>query len=249
MSKERIEKIADSFDLGFSDFFHGENVRELTLQEKLATIEQTREFMIIDECMNFSIFNKRGQEHPAAEIYALDFPSDFRASVYLLLGGYYRQSILCLRNWLEVRLTGIYFSFVDPDKSLYEDWKKGVKRAPITKGLIKRLFGRSEFHKIDSKVGFRGRLESLMSELPAFTHCSILEKYDLKSETDNVPRFNPQSVDLWFDFALRTFTEIVFCCFLAYGKDAFGMNSEEMETIRRYLPAAYQEEFHMSGIL
>ncbi len=47
-----------------------------------------------EEAMNFSIFNKRGEKFPTAEIYAIDFRSDYKASVYLLLGGYYRQAVL-----------------------------------------------------------------------------------------------------------------------------------------------------------
>ena len=239
----------NSFDLGFSDLYKNENVRQLTLQEKLDKLEQATELMTVEEYMNYSIFNKKGAKHPTAEIYAIDFPSDFRASVYLLLGGYYRQAILCLRNWLEIRLTGIYFGFINSDNKQYEDWKKGKKRAPIVQGLIKKLFSRAEFHKIDSKVGLRERLRKLMAELSAFTHCSILEQYDLQSKTDNVPRFNPQSVDLWFDFALRVFGEIVFCYFLAYGQDAFEMGKEELEILRRHLPEIYQQELQKNGIL
>jgi hypothetical protein len=238
-----------SFDLGFSDFYKDENVRQLTLQGKLDKLEQATELMKFEEYMNYSIFNKRGPKHPTAEIYAIDFPSDFRASVYLLLGGYYRQAILCLRNWLEIRLTGIYFSFVNPDQKQYEDWKKGKKRAPITKGLITRLFGRAEFHKIDSATGLRLRLINLMAELSAFTHGSILEQYDLQSKTDNVPRFNPQSVDLWFDFALRVFREIVFCYFLTYGQDAFEMGKKDLDILHHYLPEIYQRELQKSAIL
>jgi len=248
-SREKIEKIMFSFDLGFSDFYKDENVRQLTLQGKLDKLEQATELMKFEEYMNYSIFNKKGPKHPTAEIYAIDFPSDFRASVYLLLGGYYRQAILCLRNWLEIRLTGIYFGFINPDVEQYEEWKKGRKWAPIGRGLIKKLFSRAEFHKIDNKVRLRERLGNLMAELSAFTHGSILEKYDLQSKTDNVPRFNPQSADLWFDFALRVFGELVFCYFLAYGQDAFEMGKEDLEILRHYLPEIYQKELQKSGIL
>lgn len=249
MSKERIGKIMNSFDLGFSDFYKNENVRQLTFETKLGKLEQATELMTVEEYMNYSIFNKKGAKHPTAEIYAIDFPSDFRASVYLLLGGYYRQAILCLRNWLEIRLTGVYFGFINTGAKQYEDWKKGKKRAPITQGLIKRLFSRAEFNKIDDKLDLRKRLRNLIAELSAFTHGSILEQYDLQSKTDNVPRCNPQSVDLWFDFALRVFRELVFCYFLAYDKDAFEMGKEELDILRRYLPEIYQRELQKSGIL
>jgi hypothetical protein len=150
---------------------------------------------------------------------------------------------------LEIRLTGIYFGFINPDNKQYEDWKKGKKRAPIGQGLIKKLFSRAEFHKIDNKVGLRERLTNLIRELSAFTHGAILEQYDLQSKTDNVPRFNPQSVDFWFDFALRVFRELVFCYFLAYGQVAFEIGKEELEILRRHLPEIYKQELQKGGIL
>jgi hypothetical protein len=150
---------------------------------------------------------------------------------------------------LEIRLTGIYFGFINPDRKQFEDWKKGKKRAPIVQGLIKKLFSRAEFQKIDGSCDLRNRLRDLLAELSAFTHGSMLEKYDLTSQTDNVPRFNPQAVDLWFDFASRTFAELIFCYMVAYGKDGFRMGQGEFEIIRHHLPEAYKREFQKRGIL
>jgi len=245
---EKIEKILFSLDLGFSDFFKDENVRQLTLQEKLDIMQQAVELMTLEEIMNYSVFSSKGSNHPTAEIYAIDFPSDLRASVYLLLGGYYRQAILCLRNWLEIRLTGIYFGFVNQDRARYEDWKNSRKRAPIGKGLIKKLFSRAEFQKLDKKLGLRNQLRNVYTELSAFTHGGILARYDLQSKTDNVPRFNPQSVELWFKFALRVFRELVICYFGAYGQKAFSMKADEIEALRRYLPPSYLRELQNGGV-
>jgi hypothetical protein len=249
MSKpNRIERIVNSFDLGFSDFYEDENVRQLTLEKKLGKIENAERLKTIEECMNYSVFNQKGAKQPTAEIYAIDFPSDLRASIYLLLGGYYRQAILCLRNWFEIRLTGIYFGFVNTDRRHYREWKKGKRPAPIGKDLIKKLFSRAEFHKIDRKVQLHDKLKSLYSELSAFTHGAVLGRYALQSETDNVPRFNAQSVDLWCDFASRVFAELVFCYFLAYGKDAFHMSKQELRIMRRHLPDSYKLELRKGGI-
>ena len=250
LKPEKIQRIIDSLDLGFSDFYKDENVRQMTLMsDKLDMIQQAVELITIEEAMNFSIFSSKGSEHPTAEIYAIDFPSDLRASIYLLLGGYYRQAILCLRNWLEIRLTGVYFGFINQDRSQYEKWKSGKRRAPIGQALIRKLFSRAEFHKTDKKIGLRKRLRDLHKELSAFTHGAVLTRYDLQSQTNNVPRFNPQSVDLWFEFASRVFRELVFCFFLAYGKDAFHVSIVERETLRRHLPNFYRKELQKAGIL
>ena len=247
-TQDKIERVLYSLDIGFSDAFEGENVRQLTLQEKLDILERAVDIMIIEEAMNFSVFSTQGATCPSAEIYAIDFPSDLRASIYLLLGGYYRQAILCLRNWLEIRLTGIYYGYIHQKQ--YESWKNGTIEGPFGRTLIRRLFSRSEFQKIDKKVGLRERLETLYSELSAFTHGGGLEHYDLQSQTNNVPRFNPQSVDLWFKFASRVFAELTICFLCAYSKDAFsGMQMNEIESLHHLLPPLYQQELKERGII
>jgi hypothetical protein len=199
--------------------------------------------MQVEEAINFSLLQALGHEHPSPQIYALDFPSDLRASFYLLLGGYYRQAILCLRNWLEMRLLGICFGLVEQDHSKYEDWKLGKFEAPFGKRLIGRLFARAEFQKADNRFGLRARLKSLYSELSAFTHGAGLEKYDLQANTDNVPRYNSASADLWFALMNRTFAEVAFCLFVAYGHDVFrDIQPDEARTILAHVPTEYEQE-------
>jgi len=252
MSKKykRIEKILSSLDLGFSDFFEGENVRQLTLQKKLDIMEQAVNFVIIEEAINFSVFSSQGSNHPTAEIYAIDFPSDLRASIYLLLGGYYRQAILCLRNWLEIRLTGIYYGFINQNRAEYEEWKSGKRKGPFGRELIRKLFSCTEFQKLNERTGLRERLENLYSDLSAFVHGSILDRYDLQSRTDNVPRFNPQSVDVWFEFAKRVFVNLVICFSQAYGRNAFSsVQPDELKMLYTLLPIPYQQELKTRGVI
>lgn len=244
--KERIGKIMFALDLGFSDIFDNENVRQFTLERKLEIMEKAVELVTLEEAMNINLSSK-GNDHPTIEIYVLDFPSPLRASIYLLLGGYYRQAILCLRNWLELRLTGIYFGFVNQNRAEYEAWKKGAYSV-VGETLILRLFGRAEFHKFDKKTGLKQRLKNLYNELSLFVHGVGLNKFNLQEGADNVPRFNAESVDLWFDFAKRIFRELVICYFLAYGKIPFSLEKPEVSNLFYYIPASYQKELENIGV-
>lgn len=249
--QDRIEKICFALDLGFSDYYPQENVREITISGKLEAVERAVAMMRIEEAINFSLFERFGAKHPSSQIYALDFPSDLRASLYLLLGGYYRQAILCLRNWLEMRLVGIYFGFIQTDRSEYKDWKLGKlgqQEAPYgRKRLIGRLFARAEFQWADQRFALRDRLTDLYGELSALAHGAGLEKHDLQADTDNVPRYNSRSVDLWFELGSRAFAEVVFCQFVAYGDDIFpGLLSDECKTMLSLLPDEYQGELRSS---
>jgi len=248
---DRVEKIHFALDLGFSDYCPRENVREITITNKLDLVERAVSMMRIEEAISFSLFERLGPQHPSPQIYALDFPSDLRASMYLLLGGYYRQAILCLRNWLEMRLLGIYFGFVERDETNYEDWKLGKlgeEEAPFgRKRLIARLFARAEFQQADRLFGLRKSLVHLYGQLSSLTHGAGLEKQDLQADTDNVPRYNSRSVDMWFALLCRAYADIVFCLYTAYGDSIFpGLLSDERSEMLSLLPPAYEGEVRSS---
>ena len=242
-TQKRIRSIHDGLDLGFSDYLQDQNVRDRTILNHLDAIEQAKEMLGVEEGMNFSLFQAFGSAHPSPNIYILDFPSDLRASFYAMLGGYYRQGILCLRNWLEMRLLGIYFGRVESDARMFKNWKLGNVEAPIARALIRRLFARADFRSADDRFGLKVRLETLYRDLSAFTHGAGLEKYNLQSDTGNVPRYNRTSFMLWLRLLNRTFAEIVFCLFPAYGKDAVrALDMREITILLAHLPAGYRRE-------
>jgi len=248
--EDSYQKILSALDIDFSDGFEGENVRELTLLQKTDLLEKSVTIVQIEESMNFSVFSSLGSDHPSAEIYAMDFPSDLRASIYVLLGGYYRQAILCLRNWMEMRLLGVYFGHTRPYGDEYKAWKAGTAEGPFGRTLIGRLFSRVEFRRFEEKLNLRSSLETLYSELSVFTHGGALERHNLQSETDNVPRFNQKSVELWYLFAQRVFADLVLCFAIAYGKQAFSsLEPSEKAMLKHLLPAEYTNELARESVL
>jgi hypothetical protein len=95
-----------------------------------------------------------------------------------------------------------------------------------------------EFKNADEKLGLRKQLSDLYSELSTFTHGAGLEKHNLQSDTDNVPRYNKDSALLWLDLFDRTFAEMTLCLFLAYGRAAFAYaGAQDTEQTLKSLPA------------
>ncbi len=106
--------------------------------------------------------------------------------------------------------------------------------------MIDQLFTKQEFKIADGTLNLRRRLASLYSELSAFTHGAGLEKHTLQGNTDNVPRYNRASVALWLKLFDRTFAEVAFCLYLAYGKAAFAYaGGKETEGVLKNLPVLY----------
>jgi len=240
--RKLIEEIHGSIDLGFSDYYEDQNVRGRTLDAHAVELRRAVELLTLEEAINSSLFQSFGSSHPSAEVYILDFPSDLRASLYLLLGGYYRPALLSLRNWFEMRLLGIYFGCIETDPQKYQHWKLDTFQAPIGGRLIGQLFTKQQFKIANGKLNLRQRLSSLYSELSAFTHGAGLEKHDLQSDTDNVPRYNRASVALWLKLFDRTFAEVAFSLYLAYGKAAFAYaGAKETDGVLKNLPVLYSE--------
>ena len=238
--RKLIEEIHGSIDLGFSDYYEDQNVREQTLDAHATDLHRAVELLTLEEAINYSLFQSFGTRHPSAEIYILDFPSDLRAAFYLLLGGYYRPAILSLRNWFEMRLLGIYFGCIETDPQKYQQWKLDAFQTPIGKRLIGHLFGKTEFKNADAKVNLRKQLRSLYAELSGFTHGAGLEKHSLQRDTDNVPRYNQASVALWLKLFDRSFAEVTFCLHVAYGRAAFAYaGARETEEVLNNLPPSY----------
>lgn len=244
------EDIYFALDLDFSDGFRGrgENVRTDTISGHRKRLVRAVKLKAVDGGINVSLLLALGEGHPSPDVYALDFPSDLAASLYIVLGGYYKQALLCLRNWMEMRFLGIYFGRVDASK--YGDWKRGV----IAKGdalfgtaLITKLFSRAEFHKADARNGVRGRMLDLYGTLSVFTHGQGLERHGLQDDTDNVPRYNPKSADLYFDLLEQTFAEVVYALWLAYGEAALGhLQPAEGRIVASVLPPAYVTEMALA---
>ncbi len=123
MTPGAADFIYNSLDLGFSDCRPGNNVRDNTIREHGPGLLRAVAVLDADEAVSYSLFSRYGDHHPAAEVYASDFPSDLRAALYVLLGAYYRQALTCLRSWFEMRLLRVYFGAVEQDQ-----WRSTLHR-------------------------------------------------------------------------------------------------------------------------
>jgi hypothetical protein len=64
-----IEEIHGSIDLGFSDRYEDQNVADRTLDAHAAELHRAVELLILEEAINYSLFQSFGETHPSAEIF------------------------------------------------------------------------------------------------------------------------------------------------------------------------------------
>lgn len=231
---DKMEKLIFTFDLGFSDMYVDESVRFDTFRNKKKQLFEVRNLIEVDSILNHAVFAKLGAEHPSSQLW-LESETDLKASIYLVLGGYYRQAVATLRNWLEITLTGIYFNqYYKGPNSRYNQWKAGVRQSPKWPHLLDSLFRRAGFSAADTRTNLRQELTNLYSELSSFVHSRGIEIYDLQNGRDNVPRYIEHSFDLWFSLAKRTLRAISLVLIIEYES-----------ALRAYLQASPGESYSL----
>ena len=85
----------------------------------------------------------------------IDVMDEFPAAIFLLLHGFYRQSISALRNVLETTLVGTYLQLSD-DQTAFDSWRAGTE---ISFGKAADIVS-----KIPAVVEFESRLRSALQD-------------------------------------------------------------------------------------
>jgi len=191
----KFDEFIFAFDVGFSDIWTDESVRHITFEKRNEDLYLLKNVInadsIINSFLSFEI------EHPQRELW-LESQTDLMSSIYLVLGGYYRQAFVCLRTWFEITLLAVYYSkYYKGTGSRYNQWKKGIRHSPNWKHLLDSLFSRIQFQSVNVNIGLRSKLERFYTELSAFVHNRGMLKYDLQRGRDNVPRFVNHAFDLY----------------------------------------------------
>jgi len=233
--EEKLKALVFSFDLGFSDMYQNESVRSITIENKFEELEHIRKIKEGDSIVNFVLFMKLGEKHPSAQIW-LETETDLSSSIYLMLGGYYRQALMCLRTWLELTLIGIYYNkYYKEGTSRYNQWKTNQRQSPTWKNLLDSLFTRPEFQNANKSINLRRELEVLYTELSAFVHNRGMSKYKLQNGRDNVPRYVENAFDVYYKMLQKTFDTLVLILFVSYQKELAYVKKEEWGKIENLL--------------
>jgi len=234
-NNEHLKALVFSFDLGFSDIYPNESVRAITFENKLGELKHIRRIKDADSIVNFVLFARLGAEHPSAQMW-LETETDLGSSIYLMLGGYYRQALICLRTWLELALIGIYYSrYYKGKSSRYNQWKSNQRQSPAWKNLLNSLFTRAEFESADKAIGLRCKLETLYTELSAFVHNRGMSQYKLQDGRDNVPRYVERAFETYYKMLQETLNMLVLVLFVAYTNELTYTKEEEWEAIEDLL--------------
>jgi len=230
------------FDLGPSDE-HRNSVRVQTFQNQQSALFEVANLVRLDYVLTESLFHILPPGHPSSEL-STESETDFKGSIYLALGGYYRQAIAALRGWLEIILTGIYYdqhyNYLD---SPYDRFKQGCERSPAWTRLLKCVFERDNFATADREHDLKQLLEDLYDDLSAFVHRRGFGQRDLQLCRD-IPRYDSASFELWFSLAKRVSDATVQVLIVEYAQQLrryFSTSNQGLASFQKHLPKEMTE--------
>lgn len=211
------------------------NVRKITMEKKADELFHIQNIRKGDWVVNFVLFAKLGSNHPSAQLW-LESQTDLSASIYSMLGGYYRQALICLRNWLELTAIGIYYSsYCNDQTSRYNQWIRGQRQSPSWKHLMEALLARSEFEAADKKVRLNEKLEKLYYDLSEYVHNKGMANHDLKNNEYNTIIYIEEAFDTYYRVVPKVFDAVMLLLFTAYTKELTYTINEEFDQIEGLL--------------
>lgn len=239
---EEIRKLVLTFDLRFSDSSPEESVRYVTFRKELNKLKRVGRIVNEESALRYTLFEKLPLNHPIAELW-LESQTDLLSSTYLVLGGYYRQAVSCLRNWLELTLVGVYYDkYYRGATSRYNQWKAGKRKSPKWRDLMDSLFSRPHIRMADGLIGLRNKIEKQYGRLSLFVHSRGIDVYNMQKGRDNVPRFLKQPFDIWLKNLNQTFEVTSSVLFAAYPNELRKMSTGDFKRLLSLLSSNVQKD-------
>jgi hypothetical protein len=140
------------FDWYFTDASKRDAARFHALQAKKVETFVLMDLASADSLVHFALWSELPKNHPVGELW-LETQTDLLASVYLAYGGFFRQALSILRCWFEIAVHGVYFSaYYGQKNSRYEQWRRGVRKAPRMEHVAESLASRKMVLKVEEAV-------------------------------------------------------------------------------------------------
>ncbi len=209
-----------SFDWYFTDASAEDGARRRALNDRPQQTLALMHVVSANSLMHFALWSELPAGHPVAELW-LETQTDLLATIYLAYGGFFRQALTILRSWFEIAVHGVFFSehYGQPNDR-YEQWRRGRRNAPAKMlDLARSLASRADKAVNVEESAILDKLGPVYEFLSLQTHAQGLDIYDLQKGRDNVPRYLPESFDLWLAKVLEAFNAICFLYRLFFPKE------------------------------
>jgi len=132
------------------------------------------------------------------------------------LGGVYKTAYSCLRRFLELCFTGLFFLCLESKKMDGVQWLKGQKNTPFKSNILEKLFEEPYFQQADKSFRYQEIVNQVYSKLNDYVHTKGKDLGHLSMSHSNLPSFVPESLKKFIDTTNDTAEVIAIALILKY---------------------------------
>ena len=133
---------------------------------------------------------------------------ELECSIHLCKLGFYKHSIIALRNVLELGLLSVYWDIDGKSHINIPRWVSSNEPTPFQNKVIKALKKNKRIVEFDQKHSFFTQIKDLYDELSDFSHTKGVSFSSTELSRANFNTFNQASIEKWLGF-IETVVAIV----------------------------------------
>jgi hypothetical protein len=130
---------------------------------------------------------------------------EIEASIAFCMQGFYKHSMIALRNALELGLMSVYWDVDDKSEVDIQSWLKSVENTPFRKNISKRLLQHKHIFTFNEQVHLIDYIDKVYGLLSDFGHTKGAKFSSRGLGRSNVNTFYDKSLHLW----LRLFKQVI----------------------------------------
>ena len=146
----------------------------------------------------------------------IEAETELETSTQLCKLGFYKHSLIALRNALELGLLSVYWDIDGQSHIDIQKWLRSLTDTPFRKTIFPKLKTNQNIENFDSKHRILDYFDNIFKKLSDFVHTKGRIHSSLDLTNANFSRFNEKSLLLYVDFLKKVVTFIVIIHILKY---------------------------------
>lgn len=153
--------------------------------------------------------------------------SDIQCSIFAVIHGMYRLSMMALRSCLELILTGLYYQLNPKEHQKYEQKRRVIDQQTIFFNVaLNDMFKRDPYMQFDARYNLKQEIKDLYYELSGFIHARGVERQEgylghptrIGWVVGTKDMYNKDAFDEWYSYLTKV-CEIANIIFFLYYPD------------------------------
>lgn len=187
----------------------------------------------------------------------VELQHEFESSLQFCRFGFYKHSMIALRNVLELGLLSVYWDIEDQGHLEIQNWKHAIVDTPFKRKILKKLVENSNIKHYNCKFKFIENINTQFNDLSDYAHTKGVKHSSHKFGNPNFNVFDKRLFAIWYDNMLKVLKLVVTVHVLKYPvifqdisiEQKFGINGPMGGFLEPYQSERIKELFDKNELL